>query len=172
MLAAYPLGLALPHHAEHSNKDPQADSAGLLTMVEEQQQQTSTQRRGAGGGVGRSATNTTITSSTNSNNNHQQPDALASLMASLAASSAPASASSNTNSTAWHQQVMYIVLASEHRVVRDLRFRWLWWLCSVFCIKHRICLACCPYKNISSLLHCVLFWIPCFPDHGSENIVC
>lgn len=105
MLAAYPLGLALPHHVEHNNKDPQADSAGLLTMVEEQQQQTSTLRRRAGGGVGRSVTNTTTTSSTNSNNNHQQPDALASLMASLAASSAPASASSNTNSTAWHQQL-------------------------------------------------------------------
>ncbi|XP_069691756.1 tensin-3-like isoform X5 [Periplaneta americana] len=115
VLAAHPLGLALPHHGELNNKDPQPDSAGLLTMVEEQQQQqqqqhqqqqqqqTSTLRRAAAGGVGRSATNTNIT--TSNNNNHHQQDALANLMASLAATSAPASASSNTNSTAWQQQL-------------------------------------------------------------------
>ncbi|KDR23674.1 Tensin, partial [Zootermopsis nevadensis] len=104
VLAAHPLGLALTHHGELSNKEPQTDSAGLLTMVEEQrqhQQQMTTLRRGAGGGVGRSATNTT--SNSTSNNNHQ--DALASLIASLAATSAPVSASSNTNSTAWQQQL-------------------------------------------------------------------
>ncbi|PNF23911.1 hypothetical protein B7P43_G13194 [Cryptotermes secundus] len=108
VLAAHPLGLALPHHGELNNKDPQADSAGLLTMVEEQQQQQQQQssmlRRSAGGGVGRTATNSTTTNSTNNNSHHQQ-DALASLMASLAATSAPASASLNTNSTAWQQQL-------------------------------------------------------------------
>ncbi|XP_023717089.1 tensin-1 isoform X4 [Cryptotermes secundus] len=55
VLAAHPLGLALPHHGELNNKDPQADSAGLLTMVEEQQQQQQQQssmlRRSAGGGL-------------------------------------------------------------------------------------------------------------------------
>nr|CAD7398330.1 unnamed protein product [Timema poppensis] len=110
ILAAHPLGLALPQHQRHvqgspshqnnnNNNDRSPDSTGLLTMVEEeelrrqqQSQVTATLRPKNPPGVGRST-----------NTNHQ--DALASLIASLAATSATNSNTNSTASTAWQPQM-------------------------------------------------------------------
>nr|CAD7569748.1 unnamed protein product [Timema californicum] len=109
ILAAHPMGLALPQHQHHvqgspshqnnNNNDRSLDSTGLLTMVEEeelrrqqQSQVTATLRPKNPPGVGRST-----------NTNHQ--DALASLIASLAATSATNSNTNSTASTAWQPQM-------------------------------------------------------------------
>nr|CAD7259467.1 unnamed protein product [Timema shepardi] len=109
ILAAHPMGLALPQHQHHvqgspshqnnNNNDRSPDSTGLLTMVEEeelrrqqQSQVTATLRPKNPPGVGRST-----------NTNHQ--DALASLIASLAATSATNSNTNSTASTAWQPQM-------------------------------------------------------------------
>nr|CAD7394293.1 unnamed protein product [Timema cristinae] len=108
ILAAHPLGLALPQHQHHvqgspshqnNNNERSPDTTGLLTMVEEeelrrqqQSQVTATLRPKNPPGVGRST-----------NTNHQ--DALASLIASLAATSATNSNTNSTASTAWQPQM-------------------------------------------------------------------
>nr|CAD7587408.1 unnamed protein product [Timema genevievae] len=111
ILAAHPMGLALPQHQHHmqgspshqnnnnNNNERSPDSTGLLTMVEEEEmrrqqqpQVTATLRPKNPPGVGRST-----------NTNHQ--DALASLIASLAATSATNSNTNSTASTAWQPQM-------------------------------------------------------------------